>query len=85
MNIKYLFISIVFFPTFVGYRLPILGVFQTLGKNSICMVSHLNGITDTLYICWVEDFTKKIIKNNLFISIVFLKIYVGYRLRIFGF
>jgi fatty-acid desaturase len=69
MGKKYLFISIVFFFTiFLGYRLRILGFFQTLWKISICMVSHLNGTTDALYIyVGYKNFQRKWSKSNLFI------------------
>jgi hypothetical protein len=40
----------------------------------------------TLYMCWIEDsFKNKGPENNLFISIEFFIVFLGYTLRILGF
>jgi hypothetical protein len=35
-------------PIFVGYRLRIMGFFQSHWKNKICLIPHINGSTYTL-------------------------------------
>jgi hypothetical protein len=55
----FLFISVVFFTIFVEYKLRILRIFQSLWKNRICLMSHLNGSTDIVYICLEGRLLKK--------------------------
>ena len=81
-----LFISIDFFRVFVGYGLRILGYFQnSVKKIKMYLKCHLNASKDTLQVLDRRLFKKKGSKNNLFISIDFFIVFVGYGLRILGY